>query len=445
MSTCAPQHPPNIPHHRRVPPNCRVVPHCPASPSIADARPPTAPNVDVRPPTPPAVVAHPQLPRHQLPPPALPTNPGPPGLQPRPFKRPSIQKVKKTPKANKKTKTSADCDQENEEAEEPTAQNMTVTSRILSESGAALAPPPRRAGTGVLLPPVAPRIVSTRVRRADLGDVPQVVDKGKTRDLTNLGSSDAEDEPEDEDDEEGQGEEKKSSDEGPGDMDDNEEKEKTSSEEEEKEKTSSDAKEPSDSNSASVFHPPPSPSVQSVDAPSASVSTAGVDTASLTIAQQLATAFSDPTLLQLAIMLKVPYSMTPKASQKGEIPQIYARMKAAAQVPAKWLELKNTGKWTGRNLSINELCSLYICKTNYNTTYSKMFDNAEQFPILHALLNDPTYDQSSEEHRAVWGTRKLTKENLAAVTKELKDKEDKEKRANEKARLAKEKKSKKSR
>ncbi|KAF7422850.1 hypothetical protein PC9H_011013 [Pleurotus ostreatus] len=72
-----------------------------------------------------------------------------------------------------------------------------------------------------------------------------------------------------------------------------------------------------------------------------------------------------------------------------------------------------------------------------------MFNNAEQFPILHALLNDPTYDQSSEEHRAVWGTHKLTKENLAAVTKELKDKEDKEKRAKEKARLAKEKKSKK--
>lgn len=108
----------------------------------------------------------------------------------------------------------------------------------------------------------------------------------------------------------------------------------------------------------------------------------------------------------------------------------------------KWLELKNAGKWTGRDLSIDELRSLYIRKTNYNT-YSKMFDNAEQFPILHALLNDPTYDQSSEEHRAVWGTRKLTKENLAAVTKELKDKEDKEKRAKEKARLAKEKKSKK--
>ncbi|KAF4567710.1 hypothetical protein EYR36_011336 [Pleurotus pulmonarius] len=80
--------------------------------------------------------------------------------------------------------------------------------------------------------------------------------------------------------------------------------------------------------------------------------------------------------------------------------------------------------------------------TNYNT-YSKIFDNADQFPILHALLNDPAYDQSSEEHRAVWGTRKLTKENLVAVTKELKDKEDKEKRAMEKARLAKEKKSKK--
>lgn len=51
----------------------------------------------------------------------------------------------------------------------------------------------------------------------------------------------------------------------------------------------------------SGFYPPPSPSVYSAAAPltisslapSASVSTAGVDTASLTIAQQLASAFSD--------------------------------------------------------------------------------------------------------------------------------------------------------
>ncbi|KAF9496237.1 hypothetical protein BDN71DRAFT_1505934, partial [Pleurotus eryngii] len=124
-------------------------------------------------------------------------------------------------------RTSADCDEEDEEAEEPTVQNMTVTSRILSESGAAL----------------ALRIVSTCVCCADLGDVPQVVDKGKGRDLTNLSSSDAEDEPEDDDEEEeDQGKEKKLSDEGPGDVDDDEEKEKTSSEEEEKEKTSSDEK-----------------------------------------------------------------------------------------------------------------------------------------------------------------------------------------------------------
>ncbi|KAJ8697716.1 hypothetical protein PTI98_004493 [Pleurotus ostreatus] len=557
-----------------------------------------------------------------------------------------VKQVKKTSKTNKKTKTSADRDEEDEEAEEPTVQKMTV---ILSESGAALAPPPRRAGTGVLLPPVAPRIVSTRVCRADPGDVPQVVDKGKGRDLTNLGSSDAEDEPEDNDEEEeDQEEEKKLSDEGPGEVDDDEEKEKTSSEEEKEKMLSDEVSNAGDDKSSdtgddamdldsnitprnlpaskrqasaspiahrhvaqrskadhanntplpapvfagfndmpsspiaddfndlqgasrtmggvarakghgvapnmadfntqqadlvpirnegrvlvykhedrtiakpravriplaytlgpvlkamvkkmtaladsdislwvnndwemkgpfavaiegdepvewdnnkemellmerstqgSGFHPPPSPSVTSVDtpstisslAPSASVSTAGADTASLTISQQLTTAFSDPALLQLAIMLKVLYSMTPKASQKGEILQIYAWMKAAAQVPAKWLELKNAGKWTGCDLSINELCSLYICKTNYNT-YSKMFDNAEQFPILHALLNDPTYNQSSEEHRAVWGTCKLTKENLAVVTKELKDKEDKEKRAKEKARLAKEKKSKK--
>ncbi|KAF7440865.1 hypothetical protein PC9H_001213 [Pleurotus ostreatus] len=84
----------------------------------------------------------------------------------------------------------------------------------------------------------------------------------------------------------------------------------------------------------SGFHPPPSPSVYSAAAPSsisslapsASVSTAGVDTALLTIAQ-LASTFSDPALLQLAIMLKVPFSMTPKASGKGKILQIFARMK----------------------------------------------------------------------------------------------------------------------
>ena len=111
----------------------------------------------------------------------------------------------------------------------------------MNESGAALAPPPRRAGTGVLLPPVALRIVSTCVRRADPGDVPQVVDKGKGRDLTNLGSSDAEDEPEEKDDEEDLGEEKKSSDEVADGVDDDEEKEKTLSEEE-KEKTLSDEK-----------------------------------------------------------------------------------------------------------------------------------------------------------------------------------------------------------
>ncbi|KAF4567709.1 hypothetical protein EYR36_011334 [Pleurotus pulmonarius] len=351
-----PPTPPNVPHRQRPAPN-------------VDARPPIAPNVAARPPSPPNVDAHPQRPppspivnvraptalhhqrvpqhprRHRAPPIVIAAHPRrhrrthpivivahPPSSSltplthhhipntPRCHRAPlscpiattstpnkprstrsatkalqealnedlpvQVKKVRKTNKTNKKIKTSADRDEEDEEAEEPAVQNMTATSRILSESGAALALPPRRAGTGVLLPPVAPRIVSTRVRRADPGDVPQVVDKGKSRDLTNLGSSDAEDEPEDEDDEE-----------------------------------------------------------------------EGVE-------------------------------------------------------------------------------------TNYNT-YSKIFDNADQFPILHALLNDPAYDQSSEEHRAVWGTRKLTKENLVAVTKELKDKEDKEKRAMEKARLAKEKKSKK--
>ncbi|KAF9496218.1 hypothetical protein BDN71DRAFT_1430348 [Pleurotus eryngii] len=204
------------------------------------------------------------------------------------------------------------------------------------------------------------------------------------------------------------------------------------------------------STQGSGFHPPPSPSVYSAAtpltisslAPSIFVSTAGVDTASLTIAQQLATTFSDPALLQLAIMLNMPFSMTPKASGKGKIPQIFARMKAAALVQDQWLELKNAGKWTGCDLNIDELCLLYIRKTNYNT-YAKMFENAQKFPILHSSLNDPTYNDDLGEHKTVWGAHQLTKENLAAVTKELQNKKVKEERAAEKARLAKEKKSKK--
>ncbi|KAF9492992.1 hypothetical protein BDN71DRAFT_1508969 [Pleurotus eryngii] len=477
-----------------------------------------------------------------------------------------VKKVKKTPKANKKNKTSADRDKEDKEAEEPSVKTMTATSRILNKSGAALAPLPCQAGTGVLLPPVAPRILSNCVCHPDPGDVPHVVDKGKGRDLTNLGSSDAEDKPEENDDDEDF-------------VDDDEEKEKTSSEEE-KEKTLSDKKDsdagddqksgdsaddkktdssgedpmdldpnvtpcnlpaskpqhskadhaddttslpapmfanfddyllpssliadnvddmqgtsrtmggfargkghgvvpnmadfntqPADlvpvcnegrvlvyknedhtsaktravrvplaytlgpvlkamvkkmttladsnillwvkddwemkgpfavaakgdepiewnnnkemellmerSTQGSGFHSPPSPSVYSAAAlltisslaPSASVSTA-----------------------DLAIMMKAPFSMTPKASGKGKIPQIFARMKAAALVQDQWLELKNAGKWTGRDLNINKLRLLYICKTNYNT-YAKMFENAQKLPILHSLLNDPTYDNNSQ-------------------------------------------------
>ncbi|KDQ25433.1 hypothetical protein PLEOSDRAFT_1084987 [Pleurotus ostreatus PC15] len=462
-----------------------------------------------------------------------------------------VKQVKKTPKTNKKTKTSADRDEEDEEAEEPTMQKMTVTSRILSESGAALAQPPRRAGTGVLLPPVAPRIVSTRVRRADPGDVPQVVDKGKGRDLTNLGSSDAEDEPEDNDEEEeDQKEEKKSSDEGPGDVHDDEEKEKTSSEEEKEKMLSDEVSNAGDDKSSDtgddamdldsnitprnlpaskrqasaspIAHrhvaqrskadhanntPLPAPVFAGFnDMPSSPIADDFNDLqgASRTIGgvarakghgvapnmadfntQQadlvpirnegrvLVYKHEDRTIAKpRAVRIPLAYTLGPVL--KAMVKKMTAladsdislwvnndwEMKGPFAVaiegdePVEWdnnkeMELlmerstqgsgfhpppvevmctlvvqiltKNAGKWTGRDLSIDKLRSLYIRKTNYNT-YSKMFDNAEQ---------------------AVWGTRKLTKENLAAVTKELKDKEDKEKRAKEKARLAKEKKSKK--
>uniref|UniRef100_A0ACB7IRG8 Uncharacterized protein n=1 Tax=Pleurotus cornucopiae TaxID=5321 RepID=A0ACB7IRG8_PLECO len=94
--------------------------------------------------------------------------------------------VTKKPTKTKKKKniTSADHDAADEEA------NETM------KSGAPLAPPARRVGTGVTLAPITPSITTSRIRHEEPEDVPRIAtkDKGKGRDLTNLGSSDAEEE-----------------------------------------------------------------------------------------------------------------------------------------------------------------------------------------------------------------------------------------------------------
>ncbi|KAJ8690199.1 hypothetical protein PTI98_011651 [Pleurotus ostreatus] len=101
-----------------------------------------------------------------------------------------IPVTKKPTKAKKKKNiTSADRDAADEEANETMVENLT-------ESGAPLAPPARRVGTGVTLAPITPSITTSRIRHEEPEDVPQITikDKGKGRDLTNLGSPDAEEE-----------------------------------------------------------------------------------------------------------------------------------------------------------------------------------------------------------------------------------------------------------
>ncbi|KAF9495918.1 hypothetical protein BDN71DRAFT_1554648 [Pleurotus eryngii] len=72
----------------------------------------------------------------------------------------------------------------------------TSTARTLQESGASIAPPARRVGTRVTLAPITPSITTSCIRHEEPEDVPQITtkDKGKGRDLTNLGLLDAEEE-----------------------------------------------------------------------------------------------------------------------------------------------------------------------------------------------------------------------------------------------------------
>ncbi|KAF9488302.1 hypothetical protein BDN71DRAFT_1594021 [Pleurotus eryngii] len=125
-------------------------------------------------------------------------SPGLPGQQPRPSNRSFVEipVTKKKPTKAKKNKnmTSADCDAANEEANETMVENLTVTARTLQESGALLAPPARQVGTGVTLASITPSTTTSRIRHEEPEDVPQITtkNKGKGRDLTNLGLSDAE-------------------------------------------------------------------------------------------------------------------------------------------------------------------------------------------------------------------------------------------------------------
>ncbi|KAJ8703273.1 hypothetical protein PTI98_001910 [Pleurotus ostreatus] len=114
-----------------------------------------------------------------------------------------VTKKKQTKAKKNKNITSADRDAADEEANETMVENLTATARTLQESGAPLAPPARRVGTGVTLAPITPSITTSRIRREEPEDIPQIAskDKGKGRDLTNLGSSDTEEIDEGEDDE----------------------------------------------------------------------------------------------------------------------------------------------------------------------------------------------------------------------------------------------------
>ncbi|KAF9496223.1 hypothetical protein BDN71DRAFT_1505923 [Pleurotus eryngii] len=106
-----------------------------------------------------------------------------------------IPVTKKPTRAKKdKNMTSADHDAANEEVNETTIEHLTVTARTLQESGAPLALPACQVGTGVTLAPITPSITTSCIRHEEPEDVPQITtnDKGKGRDLTNLGSLDAE-------------------------------------------------------------------------------------------------------------------------------------------------------------------------------------------------------------------------------------------------------------
>ncbi|KAF9488177.1 hypothetical protein BDN71DRAFT_1436312 [Pleurotus eryngii] len=80
--------------------------------------------------------------------------------------------------------------QEDKAAKTVTKKNMTLTSKILKESRASVAPPPRSAGTGIQLPSTTPCIVSDCARRPDpdSGDNEALQVKADPKDNSNSGN-----------------------------------------------------------------------------------------------------------------------------------------------------------------------------------------------------------------------------------------------------------------
>ncbi|KAF9490883.1 hypothetical protein BDN71DRAFT_1434362 [Pleurotus eryngii] len=130
-----------------------------------------------------------------------------------PAKKTCASAAKKTTKTKKEKKTSTDCDAEDKAAKAVAKKNMILTSKILNESGAGVAPPPHSTSTGIQIPSTIPCIVSDCAHHPDpsSGDDedPQIdtnskddsnssdeeelavvkdKGKGKARDLHNLGA-----------------------------------------------------------------------------------------------------------------------------------------------------------------------------------------------------------------------------------------------------------------
>ncbi|KAF4568106.1 hypothetical protein EYR36_010114 [Pleurotus pulmonarius] len=286
---------------------------------------------------------------------------------------------KQTKSKKKKITTSADRDAADEEANETTVEHLTATARTLQESGAPLAPPARRVGTGVTLAPITPSIITSRIRREESDDVPQIAskDKGKGRDLTNLGSSDAEEE-----------------------IDEGEDDEEKKSDDEEEKDLDVDLGDEEDA-------------VSSI-APSASISVAGTST---TPVSSLITAFpNDPLLLRIATRMEVPLHMTNSGKGNGGLVNMYARYQLAVGAMAKWNRL--TTPWDGAPVEEALLRSIFIKRTNFGT-YGALFKRCLKFPMLMDMLQNPDYNFASEAHTKVWGGREVGRMTLGKVLDEL--------------------------
>ncbi|KAF9492241.1 hypothetical protein BDN71DRAFT_1451801, partial [Pleurotus eryngii] len=77
-----------------------------------------------------------------------------------PAKKTCASAAKKTTKTKKEKKTSTDCDAEDKAVKAVAKKNMTLTSKILNESGTGVAPLPRSTSTGIQIPSTTPCIIS---------------------------------------------------------------------------------------------------------------------------------------------------------------------------------------------------------------------------------------------------------------------------------------------